>query len=86
MADAAIYAAEEFREPRRTVPRAMMIGTLIVAVVYLAVNWIFVVNLSGHRLVGWLKEDTSRITLAHLLIGELAGTGVAKLASLFVVL
>lgn len=82
----AIYAAEEFREPRRTVPRAMMIGTVIVAVVYLAVNWIFVVNLSGQRLVGWLKEDTSRITLAHLLIGELAGAGVAKIASLFVVL
>jgi APA family basic amino acid/polyamine antiporter len=55
-------------------------------VVYLAVNWIFVANLSGDRLVGWLKEDTSRITLAHLLIGELAGGGVARLASLFVIL
>jgi APA family basic amino acid/polyamine antiporter len=64
----------------------MMIGTFIVAAVYLAVNWIFVVNLSGHKLVGWLKEDPSRITRAHLLIGELAGAGVAKLASLFVVL
>ncbi len=82
----AIYAAEEFRDPRHTVPRAMMIGTFLVAVVYLAVNWIFVANLSGDRLVGWLKEDTSRITLAHLLIGELAGGGVARLASLFVIL
>ena len=81
-----IYAAEEFRDPRRTVPRAMMIGTLVVAVVYLAVNWIFVANLSGDRLSGWLKEDTSRITLAHLLIGELAGKHVARLASLFVIL
>lgn len=82
----AIYAAEEFRDPRRTVPRAMMIGTFLVAVVYLAVNWIFVANLSGDRLVGWLKEDTSRITLAHLLIGELAGGQVARVASLFVIL
>jgi basic amino acid/polyamine antiporter, APA family len=82
----AIYAAEEFRDPRRTVPRAMIIGTLIVTGVYLAVNWIFVANLSGPRLVGWLKEDTSRITLAHLLIAELAGAGVARLVSLFVVL
>lgn len=81
-----IYAAEEFREPRRTVPRAMMIGTAVVAAVYLAVNWIFVANLSGHRLSGWLREDTSRITLAHLLIGELAGKQVARLASLFVIL
>lgn len=82
----AIYAAEEFREPRRTVPRAMLIGTAAVAIVYLAVNWIFVANLSGERLSGWLREDTSRITLAHLLIGELAGKHVARLASLFVIL
>lgn len=82
----AIYAAEEFREPRRTVPRAMMIGTAAVAVVYLAVNWIFVANLSGERLHGWLQEDASRITLAHLLVGELAGPHVARLASLVVIL
>jgi APA family basic amino acid/polyamine antiporter len=82
----AIYAAEEFRTPRRTVPRAMLIGTAIVAIVYLAVNAIFVANLSGARLGAWLKEDTSRITLAHLLIGELAGHHVARLASLFVIL
>jgi APA family basic amino acid/polyamine antiporter len=81
-----IYAAEEFRDPRRTVPRAMLIGTVFVTAVYLAVNWIFVANLSGERLVGWLKQDTSRITLAHLLMGELAGAGVARLVSLLVVL
>jgi len=80
------YAAEEFRDPRRTVPRAMMMGTAIVTVVYLAVNWIFVANLSGERLVEWLKEDTSRITLAHLLMGELAGARAARLVSLLVVL
>ena len=82
----AIYAAEEFRDPRRTVPRAMLLGTALVALVYLAVNWIFVANLSGERLAGWLQEDTSRITLAHLLIGELAGKHVAQAASLFVIL
>lgn len=82
----AIYAAEEFRDPRRTVPRAMLVGTAAVAVVYLIVNWIFVANLSGDRLTAWLKEDTSKITLAHLLMDQLAGGAAAKLASLFVVL
>lgn len=82
----AIYAAEEFRDPRRTVPRAMLIGTGAVAIVYLIVNWIFVANLSGERLTAWLKEDTSKITLAHLLMDRLAGGAAAKLASLFVVL
>ncbi|MEO5770158.1 MAG: amino acid permease, partial [Polyangia bacterium] len=47
---------------------------------------IFVANLSNERLTGWLKEDTSRITLAHLLMSQLAGQGAARLASLFVVL
>jgi len=82
----AIYAAEEFRNPRRDVPRAMLLGTAVVTIVYLVVNWIFVANLSADRLVAWLKEDTSRITLAHLLMDQLAGRAAARLASLFVVL
>lgn len=80
------YAAGEFRDPRRTVPRAMLIGTGFVAVVYLLVNWIFVANLTGARLAAWLGEDTSRITLAHLLMGQLAGPRAARLTSAFVVL
>src|SRR5262249_11706822 len=34
----AIYAAEEFKNPRRDVPRAMVIGALGVMLLYLAVN------------------------------------------------
>lgn len=82
----AIYAAEEFRDPPWTVPRAMLLGTAIVMLVYLVVNGILVANLSGARLGAWLKEDTSRITLAHLLMDQLAGAAAARLASLFVVL
>jgi APA family basic amino acid/polyamine antiporter len=80
------YAAGEFKNPRRTVPLAMLMGTGAVAVAYLVINWIFVANLSAERLAAWLKEDTSRITLAHLLMGRLAGARAARLASLFVVL
>lgn len=82
----AIYAAEEFQDPRRTVPRAMLLGTAIVTVVYLLVNWIFVANLSSDRLGVWLQGDTARITLAHLLMDQLAGQTAARLTSLFVVL
>jgi len=84
--NAVAYAAEEFRDPRRTVPRAMLWGTALVTVVYLAVNAIFVANLSGERLSGWLGQDTTRITLAHLLMEQLAGSGAARATSLFVVL
>ena len=84
--NAVAYAAEEFRDPRRTVPRAMLWGTALVTLVYLAVNAIFVANLSGERLTGWLGQDTSRITLAHLLMERLAGSGAARATSLCVVL
>jgi basic amino acid/polyamine antiporter, APA family len=84
--NAVVYAAEEFHEPRRTVPRAMLWGTALVTIVYLAVNAIFVANLSGDRLAGWLGQDTTRITLAHLLMQRLAGAGAARATSLCVVL
>jgi basic amino acid/polyamine antiporter, APA family len=81
-----VYAAEEFHEPRRTVPRAMLWGTALVTIVYLAVNAIFVANLSADRLASWLGQDTTRITLAHLLMQRLAGAGAARATSLCVVL
>lgn len=84
--NAVVYAADEFRDPRRTVPRAMLWGTALVTVIYLVVNAVFVVNLSGERLAGWLGQDTTRITLAHLLMAKIAGPGAARVTSLFVVL
>ena len=32
------YAAEETRDPERTIPRALMLGTAVVVVTYLALN------------------------------------------------
>lgn len=40
--NAAVYVAEEAREPARNIPRAMLWGTLIVTVIYLALNALFV--------------------------------------------
>ncbi len=40
--NAAVYVAGEVDDAPRTVPRAMLIGTLIVAVLYLALNAVFV--------------------------------------------
>jgi basic amino acid/polyamine antiporter, APA family len=84
--NAVAYAADEFHDPRRTVPRAMLWGTALVTVAYLVVNIIFVANLSGARLAGWLGQDTTRITLAHLLMQQLAGSGAARATSVCVVL
>jgi amino acid transporter len=40
--NAAVYVAGEARDPERTLPRSMLVGTLFVAALYLALNWIFV--------------------------------------------
>jgi amino acid transporter len=40
--NAAVYVAEEARDPARTVPQAMLWGTLIVTFVYLGLNALFV--------------------------------------------
>lgn len=40
--NAAIYVAEECEDPRRDIPRALFWGTIITAILYLAVNAVFV--------------------------------------------
>ena len=40
--NAATYVAEELREPHRTLPRALLMGTLLVAFAYLALNIVFI--------------------------------------------
>ncbi len=81
-----IYAAEEFRDPARTVPRAMLFGTGLVTLLYLVVNASFVANLSRGELAGWTAGDTSRITIGHLLIVKLLGPAAGRLMSALVLL
>ncbi|MDF0643993.1 MAG: amino acid permease [Nitrospira sp.] len=40
--NAATYVAEELREPHRTLPRALIVGTLAGALMYLALNVVFI--------------------------------------------
>ena len=45
------YAAEETRDPERTIPRALMIGTLVVVVIYLALNAAYLLVLPLDRVL-----------------------------------
>lgn len=40
--NAAVYVAEEIKEPRKTLPRALLIGTALVAVIYAVLNVLFI--------------------------------------------
>jgi APA family basic amino acid/polyamine antiporter len=71
--NAAAYAASEFRDARRDVPRAMLIGCALVAVLYLVVNWVFVANLTPEQGRAVFDYESRRVTLGHVLIRDLLG-------------
>jgi basic amino acid/polyamine antiporter, APA family len=83
--NAAVYASEEFAVPRRDVPRAMLIGCASVIVIYLLVNWVFVVNLTPAHFGSWIGDDPDRITLGHVLMKDLVGAAGAKIMSAFMI-
>jgi basic amino acid/polyamine antiporter, APA family len=79
--NAAIYASEEFEEPRRDVPRAMLLGCTIVMVLYFLVNWVFVANLTPDHFGQWISGDINRVTLGHFLMRDLVGETGGKIMS-----
>ncbi len=84
--NAAIYAAGEFRRPRRDVARALTLGCLIVGCAYLLINWVFVANLTPDQAIAVADHEETQITLAHLVMTNIAGeSGAAIVSSVIVV-
>jgi len=84
--NAAVYAASEFRRPRRDVARAMLLGCALVGLLYLVVNWVFVANLTPEQFAVVSTDETGRITLGHLIMKNLIGeTGAACMSILVVI-
>jgi APA family basic amino acid/polyamine antiporter len=84
--NAAAYAASEFKNPKRDVPRAMVLGCAIVGILYLFINWVFVANLTPEQCLAVSKYSTERITLGHLIMKNLVGeTGAACMSILAIV-
>jgi APA family basic amino acid/polyamine antiporter len=83
--NAAAYAAEEFREPERDVPRAMLVGCALVGTLYLLVNWVFVANLTPEQARAVFEYETSRVTLGHLVMEGIVGPTGARVMSGFVI-
>jgi basic amino acid/polyamine antiporter, APA family len=83
--NAAVYAAGEFRDPKRDVPRSMLVGCALVAVLYLLVNWVFVANLTPDRAKVVFEYESARVTLGHLVAGDIAGRAGAVGMSLLAI-
>jgi len=79
--NAAVYATGEFREPRRDVPRAMLCGCALVALLYLGINWVFVASLTPEQAAVAVAYETHRVTLGHLVMRDAVGPGGAAAMS-----
>ena len=84
--NAAIYAASEFKNPKRDVPRAMVLGCLVVGIIYFFINWIFVANLSPEQSTVVFTYETDHITLGHLIMQNILGKTGAVCMSIFVII
>jgi amino acid transporter len=77
--NAVIYLAGEVRDPDRNLPRAMMLGTAIVVLVYLALNAVFVFAAPVEKLAGKLE-------VARIAADALGGPGLANFVTALIAL
>jgi APA family basic amino acid/polyamine antiporter len=84
--NAAVYAASEFKNARKDVPRAMILGCVLVGLLYLFVNWVFVANLTPEQCKVVFAYETARITLGHLIMKELVGDFGAACMSILAII
>lgn len=76
--NAAIYSAAEFNKPAQTVPRAMLIGAIVVVGLYILLNIAILGNLSNQNLSG---VDAVMVRLVQQLFGRDASQLFALLVS-----
>ena len=80
--NAAAYVSEEIREPERNVPRALLLGTAVVALVYLSLNLVYLYALP----IAEFPDQATRVGDAAVerLFGPVAG-GVWAAASVVMI-
>jgi len=84
--NAAVYAASEFKNPKRDVPRAMILGCLVVGILYFFINWIFVANLTPEQSTVVFTYEINRVTLGHLIMQNILGDTGAMCMSIFAII
>ncbi|MBZ5603780.1 MAG: amino acid permease [Acidobacteriia bacterium] len=76
--NAATYVAEELRQPARTLPMALAAGTGLVAVLYIALNVVFIYAAPLESLKG--ETAVGALAASHLFGGNVAGIFAALMA------
>jgi APA family basic amino acid/polyamine antiporter len=74
--NAAVYVAEEVRDPSRNVPLALALGTITIVILYVALNALYIFALPVDALAT-LKDGRLMDTVAERLFGFTAGNVIA---------
>jgi basic amino acid/polyamine antiporter, APA family len=86
--NAAVYIAGEVRNPERNLPRALLLGTVLVVLLYLALNAVFLFSAPMEQLAGRVEigqiaaEHLGGTRLAHSVSGLVALTLVSSVSSM----
>jgi len=75
--NAAVYLASELKEPEKNLPRSLLIGTLIVTLLYLLLNFIFLYTTPINLLVGQLE-------IGYIAAQQIFGNFGAKIMGLLI--
>ncbi|MBT8396775.1 MAG: amino acid permease [Gemmatimonadetes bacterium] len=62
------YVAEEIKNPKRNLPRSLILGTAVVVLIYVLVNWVYLRTLGHGGLAGTLTPaaDAARVTMGPM--------------------
>ncbi|OON65303.1 APC family permease [Hymenobacter sp. CRA2] len=78
--NAAVYVASEVKQPQRNLPRILLTGTLLVALLYVVLNYVFLRTtpldtLAGQVEIGFLAANQ----IFGVAVGQFMGAGIAIL-------
>lgn len=78
--NAASYMAEEIDNPKRNLPRSLFVGTLIVTVLYVLLNFVFMYSVPTDKLTGYVEVGyLSAINIFGNKLGNMMGLVIALL-------
>lgn len=75
--NASVYIGSEIKNPRKNIPRSLLIGTGVVALLYILLNLLFIYAIPP-------KEMEGVIAIGGLAVGRLFGQNLESLFSLFI--
>lgn len=80
--NASAYIASEIREPQRTIPRSLFFSTLLVTLLYIILNFTFLITTPAADMVG--KEEAGLVSAIHI-FGQTGGNIMGMLISILLI-